>query len=133
MNAEGKAKIRQALALCRELLGETEPDPDYEPVATPEPKAPSRPVERSRVLRVGRVDPALGGTDGKGMVRGSNGEHTPMGKVAGVFADRLGQLPTRADLAAVSAEFEAAKAELAANIGTLHRQFEARAHTRKDI
>jgi hypothetical protein len=66
------------------------------------------------------------------MVRGSNGEHTPMGKVAGMFADRLGQLPTRADLAAVSAEFEAAKAELAASIGTLHSQFEARAHTRKD-
>jgi hypothetical protein len=134
VNAEGKAKIRQALALCRELLGETEPDPDYEPVATPEPERKStvKPIERSRVLRVERVHPDLGGTDGRGIERGSNGETTPMGKVAGMFADRLGQLPTRADLAAVSAEFEAAKAELAANIGTLHRQFEARAHTRKD-
>lgn len=129
MNAEGTAAVRQVLALCYQLLGEPEPDDDeYEPVAKPEPKAPVKPIERSRVLRVERVDPALGGTDGKGMVRGSNGEHTPMGKVAGMFADRLGQLPTRSDLAAVAATVETAKAELAASINTLHRQFQ----TRKD-
>jgi hypothetical protein len=135
VNAEGKAKIRQALALCRELLGETEPDPDYEPVATPEPERKStvKPIERSRVLRVGRVHPALGGTDGRGIERGSKGETTPMGKVAGMFADRLGQLLTRSDLAAVAATVETAKAGLAASVDALHRQFEARAHTRKDI
>ena len=119
MNAEGTAAVRQVLALCYQLLGEPEPDDDeYEPVAKPEPKSTVKPPKTSRVLDVTRVSPALGGPGQPGLA-----------KIGGMIAN----LPTRSDLAAVSAEFEAAKAELATSIGTLHRQFEARAHTRKDI